>query len=322
MRLTNPLARGVFGGLLLVPCLMACSSDVPSSPGQGAGGGAVGEGGKAPSVAGATQAASGSTANPQAGTSGAPAGGDSSSFGGAGALGGAGAVGGAGASGSSSGSAGASGGAEAGVSGSSAGGAGGGSTSPAAELDGFSWTMACSKPDTDAGAQDRCYLLPPGASVCPSGGYTSIDKTLHFGGTPGTMYQVAMRFQGSHEQGDYSGGTAVSPGKEFLKGATHPSNGLHTFLSMEVSSPPATYNPNAGSSPGVAKVFDYRATITIAGGATVHMKAADSDCLMHRLCEGGKLDPCKNYVLEPISPASAPINGSELLITVESVTPM
>jgi hypothetical protein len=316
LSLKTPVARCVVGALLLLPCLLACSSDVPSPPAQGggasAGAGAAGEAGSAPSVAGAAQAAGGSTANPQAGMGGAPAGGQSPSFGGSG-------LGGGGASGSSSGSAGASGGMETGGSGA---GAGGGPTSPAAELNGFSWTMACNKPDTDPAAQDRCYLLPPGATDCPSGGYTSIDKTLHFGGTPGTMYQVAMRFQGSHEQGDYSGGTAVSPGKEFLKGATHANNGLHTFLSMEVSSPPATYNPNAGSSPGVVKVFDYRATITIEGGATVRMKAADSDCLMHRYCEGGKLDPCKNYVLEPISPASAPINGSELLITVESVKPM
>ena len=200
------------------------------------------------------------------------------------------------------------------------GGTGGASVSPGAELNGESWTMKCSKPDSDPGAGDRCWLLPAGQDKCPAGGYTSLDKTLHFGGTPGTIYQVTIRFEGTHEAGDYSGGTKVT--NEFLKGATHTANGLHTWLSMEVSSPAAVYNPNAGGNGGTVKTYDYKVTIPIEGGATVRIKASDSDCLMHRYCQNNVLSPCKGYVLAGISPADAPIDGSFLRMTVQSAVAM
>ena len=196
----------------------------------------------------------------------------------------------------------------------------GGQASPAAELNGESWTMKCTKPDRDPGAGDRCWLLPAGQNTCPAAGYTSLDKTLHFGGTPGTIYQVALHFEGTHEAGDYSGGTKVT--NEFLKCATHANGGLHTWLSMEVSSPAATYNPNAGGNGGTVRTYDYKVTIPIEGGATVRMKAFDIDCLMHRYCQNNVLSPCKGYVLPGISPADSPIDGSFLRMTVDSVTAM
>ena len=176
--------------------------------------------------------------------------------------------------------------------------------------------MKCTKPDTDPNAMDRCYLLPAGATDCPREGYTSVDRTLHFGGTPGTHYQVTIHFQGTHEAGDYSGGTADP--KEFLRGATHIS-GLHTWLSMEVSSPAATYNPNSGGGAGSVQVYDYSATIPIDAGATIRIKAFDSDCLMHRYCQNGDNKNCKGLVQPPISPADAPIDGSFLQMTVTAV---
>jgi hypothetical protein len=201
-----------------------------------------------------------------------------------------------------------------------AGSAGAGGQQPGAALNGVSWTMKCTKPDTDPGAGDRCWLLPMGQSTCPSAGYTSFDQTLNFGGTPGTTYQVTIHFEGTHEAGDYTGGTAMP--KEFLKGATHNSGGLHTWLSMEVSAPAATYNPNAGAAGGSVQVYNYRATIQIEGGATVRLKAYDKDCLMHRYCQNNDIANCKGYVLEGISPAASPIDGSFLRMTVESVKAM
>jgi len=209
----------------------------------------------------------------------------------------------------------------AGAAGQSGGGAGGASSDPAAELNGESWTMKCNKKDTAADAENRCYLLPDnGQGQCGSG-YTSVDKTLHFGGTPGTTYQVTIHFKGSHEAGDYQGGTKQGAKGEFLTGATHITGGLHTWLSMEVSSPAATYNPNSGGGAGSVQIYDYTATIPIAGGATVRMKAFDSDCLMHRWCPDKTYTNC-GYVMPPLSPADMPLDGSFLQMTVTSVKPM
>lgn len=202
-----------------------------------------------------------------------------------------------------------------------AGSSGAGGQQPGAALNGASWTMKCTKPDTDPGAApDLCWLLPMGQNTCPAAGYTSLDQTLNFGGTPGTTYQVTIHFEGTHEAGDYTGGTAIT--KEFLKGATHNSGGLHTWLSMEVSAPAATYNPNAGGNGGSIQVYNYRATIPIEGGATIRMKAYDKDCLMHHYCQDGNTANCKGYVLEGISPATSPIDGSFLRMTVESAKAM
>ncbi|MEP7052207.1 MAG: hypothetical protein ABJB12_17715 [Pseudomonadota bacterium] len=302
------------GVVSVVSSLIACSSDNQGAA-QAAG---------APGVAGANGVA-GSPTN----SAGAPAGGAApeagASFGGASSGGSSGSSG-AGAGGATSGGSGGGGGAAGGASnGGSAGAAGGGgaagaggdSTRPEAELNGAGWTMKCNKPDTDPTAQDRCYLYPPGVSVCPSGGYTSVDQTLHFGGTPGTHYQVTIHFQGTHEAGDYTGGMA-NP-KEFLRGATHITGGQHTWLSMEVSSPAATYNPNSGGNGGSVQVYDYSATIPIDAGATIRLKANDIDCLMHRYCQNMDNKNCKGLVQPPISPADAPIDGSFLQMTVTSV---
>jgi hypothetical protein len=207
----------------------------------------------------------------------------------------------------------------AGAAGTSGGGQGGGAARPEAELDGAGWPMKCTKPDTDPGAGDRCWLLPTGQEKCPQGGYTSLDRTLRFGGTPGVTYQVTIRFQGTHEAGDYRGGMADPP--QFLRNATHIDGGLHTWLSMEVSSPAAVYNPNSGGGGGSVQVYDYKATISIDGGATIRLKAFDSDCLMHRYCQNGQTNPCKGLVVPGISPAEAPIDGSFLQMTVQSVVP-
>jgi hypothetical protein len=210
-----------------------------------------------------------------------------------------------------------SGGASSGGSGGAAAGSGGSSSeSLAKELDGFGWTMECNKADTAPDAQNRCYLLPA-SGMCGSG-YTSIDRTITFGGAPGTTYEVSLHLRGSQEAGDYSGGMALT--KWFLKNATH-NDGLHNFLSMDVSAPKATYFPNAGAGGGAVTQYDYRVTIPIEGGATIHLKAFDKDCLQHRYCPDSTYQNC-GFVLEPFSPASDPIDGDFLFITVDSVKAM
>jgi hypothetical protein len=319
MKTKSRLGWCAFGTLALVRSLVACTEDTPS-PGDPSGGapGSAGSpvGGMTSSGAAGMplSGAAGSTA--QGGMAGSAAGnssGGQSVQAGAAGAGGTSNGGSAGGGGSSAGSA--------GSAGQGGGGTGGGASGPGAELNGESWTMKCNREDTAPDAENRCYLDPPNTTNCGSG-YTSVDRTLHFGGTPGTTYQVKIRFQGTHEAGDYQGGTKQGAKGEFLTGATHTANGLHTWLSMEVSAPAATYNPNAGGGAGSVQIYDYTATIPIAAGATIRMKAFDSDCLMHRYCEGGVNKPCKGYVLPPISPADSPIDGSFLQMTVVSVTPM
>jgi hypothetical protein len=175
--------------------------------------------------------------------------------------------------------------------------------------------MKCTRPDTSAGAADRCYLEPPDGK-CPADGYTSYDRTLKFGGTPGVTYNVTIHFQGIHEAGDYQGGMAEP--KQFLRGATHINRALHTWLSMEVSSPAALYNPNAGAGAGSVTVYDYVATIPIDGGATIRLKANDFDCLMHR-CPGNQLSGCNGVNVPGTSPPIPASDGGYMHMTVQSV---
>ncbi len=192
------------------------------------------------------------------------------------------------------------------------GGSAGAPQKPEAELDGLSWTMICNK----AADGNLCGVFPPGSDTCPADGYKSVDKTVHFGGTPGTTYDVTIHFQGTQEAGDYTGGTA-NP-KELLKGATHQDT-LHNWLALEVSAPAATYNPNAGACCGSVQIYDYVATIPVEAGATLHLTAQDKDCLMHRYCQNDVTSPCKGLVVDGISPANAPIDGAFLHMTVTSV---
>lgn len=319
MNMKSPLLWCTLGFLGVAASLVGCTQDATLPEGMAgapASAGSAPVGGTPSSSAGTTSLGGGSGMPAQAGMAGMASTTAGSGSGGQSGQAGAGA-GGASGGATTGGSAGSATGGE----GQSGGGAGGGSSSPALELNGESWTMKCSKPDTAPDAENRCYLLPPGQDQCGSG-YTSVDKTLHFGGTPGTTYQVTIRFQGTHEAGDYQGGTKQGPKGEFLTGATHINGGLHTWLSMEVSSPAATYNPNAGGGAGSVQVYDYTATIPIAGGATVRLKAFDIDCLMHRYCQNNDFKNCKGYVLPPISPAASPIDGSFLQMSVMSVTPM
>ncbi len=193
-------------------------------------------------------------------------------------------------------------------------GGGGGSGEPGAALDGQRWDMECTKAD----AGNLCAVLPPGVETCPNDGYTSTDKTIDFGGTPGKLYNVTLRFQGTHEAGDYSGGTANPP--QFLKGAAHQAKGLHTWLSLEVSSPKETYNPNSDGGGGTVKTYDYMATIPVEGGATLSMKGFDIDCLMHHHCPDNSM-PCmgQGLVIDGIPPAPEAFWGAFLLMTVVSV---
>lgn len=269
-----------------------------SGTGGGSGGTSAGTGGTTGSGGGAATA-SGGAAGGKTGASGGSAG--TTATGGA--------TGGSNSGGGRNGSGGA-----AGASGAGSGGQGGAS-SPAAELEGAGWTMKCTKPSGNG--DNQCYLYPPGQSSCPSGGYMSVDQTLHFGGTAGTTYDVTIHFQGTHEAGDYSGGTKIT--NQLLKNAMHTASGPHTWLAMEVSAPAATYNPNSGGGAGSVQVYDYMATIQIQGGATIHLTGHDSDCLMHRYCQNNVLNPCKGLVVPDISPADSPIDGSFLNMHVVSV---
>lgn len=308
------ISKVVLGALTLAEALVfgACSSDstnVGAAGGAGSGGSAVAGGAGAAGAGPSGSSGSAGAANGGGGTGGAGgSSGQGTTQAGSGGVSGSASSGGAGGS-SSAGAA--------GTSGSS--GQGGGTARPEVELDGAGWTMKCTKPDTQPGAGDRCWLLPAGQDQCPQGGYTSVDRTLHFGGTPGVTYRVTIRFQGTHEAGDYTGGTAEP--KQFLRGATHVNGGLHTWLSLEVSAPAAVYNPNSGAGGGSVQVYDYTATISIEGGATIRLKAFDSDCLMHRYCQNGDIDDCKGLVVPGISPAEMPIDGGFLQMTVQSVVP-
>jgi hypothetical protein len=183
-------------------------------------------------------------------------------------------------------------------------------------LDGARWDLKCSA----ATRGNLCLVLAPGktqASDCPAGtGYTSVDKTLTFGGKPGTTYQVTLHVRGSIETGDYT----VAADDGWGVGGTFKSGSVHLNMSLDISSPKQTFHPNDKGGGGQVQTFDYTKTIMIEGGATIHMGASDTDCDMHRYCKPNS-SPCEGYVIPGITPAPAPFDGSFLQIDVVSVTP-
>jgi hypothetical protein len=195
---------------------------------------------------------------------------------------------------------------------------------PAAVLEGQRWDLPCGPmvPDNQV-----CQDLPVNTTMCPPDpGSRTVNRTLTFGGTPNTFYDVELRFRGVVEPKIYEGGTEW--GQHLYVGgvpALHEdgTKSQYNVYSLTVSSPANVYYFNFDEHMGETRyVFpvDIRHVVTIEGGARVTLASMDLDCVMIRNCVDVTVQPCTPYVIAGVPPASG-YNGQFLLINVLSVTP-
>ncbi len=280
---------------LLIALVGGCSTAEPARPMQSAGGQA-----------------------PTGGSSGAP--GAATTSGGTN-LGGAGAAaGGAGAGGTGVGGTGTSGNTGAGsaglASGGDSGGQGAGPLAAAAALDGVRWELTC-------GATVEDGRVCEYANPCDAGKAVSLDKTVTFGGTAGKLYDVTLRFRGVVEPRKYLGGTA--DGAHFrIGGEPDPASdtNLYGVYSFEVSAPPQIFYLNDDAQTGhYVFPIDHIKTITISGGASIHLLGVDRvpPCFAARNCDP-KQPVCTPFVVDGIEPAPAAFNGQFIQLNAVSVS--
>ena len=195
---------------------------------------------------------------------------------------------------------------------------------PAAVLEGQRWDLPCGPmiPDNQV-----CQDLPADATMCPPDpGSRTVNRTLTFGGTPHTFYDVELRFRGVVEPKIYEGGTEWGQ-HLYVGGVPAPhqdgSKSQYNVYSLTVSSPANVYYFNFDEHMGESRyVFpvDIRHVVTIEGGARVTLASTDLDCVMIRNCVDVAVQPCTPYVIAGVPPSSG-YNGQFLLMNVLSVTP-
>ena len=227
-------------------------------------------------------------------------------------------------------------------------GAGGSDLMAAASvLDGKMWLGPCLR-DTQAAVCATVNGACPGANTAGSGfaGVLTTDRTLTFGGTPGTPYTVTLHIQGEVESKQYGGmdanSTLTSPmANGFCIGGTPTNNDAYNVYDLRVTNPNGgtvtNYFLNSLQGPGVSNHtsygIDYTAQIKVMGGATIRMVAADSNCSMIKNCGPTVNDGntcAAPIVLQNIEPTAAaanpsfnfttPYNGQWIVMTVKAVT--
>src|SRR5262245_2305165 len=124
-----------------------------------------------------------------------------------------------------------------------------GALGPAAAIHGQRWEVPCGK---SLQAEQTCENFPPGSTSCPAGGYYDLNKTVTFGGSPGTIYNVTVRIRGVVEPKPYTGG--MCDGMHFCVGGTPSAGGepgVYNTYGINVSSPKQDYWLNHDEGKGV-----------------------------------------------------------------------
>ncbi len=170
--------------------------------------------------------------------------------------------------------------------------------SVAATLNGLRWELPCTKAVADPTV---CETLP------------SVTTSATMGGTPGTTYEVTLRFRGVVEISLYDGGTANG---YWQIGGAPPVGSTINVYALDVSALPQTYYVNQGVSNRVVVALDYTETIPIEAGATVTLRADSRDSFeLRNLGSDGQ-----PIVVPGIAPAPKPFDGQFMQMDVVSVT--
>lgn len=141
------------------------------------------------------------------------------------------------------------------------------------------------------------------------------EKTFTFGGTPGTVYDVTLRIRGIFEPTTIEGGETPDPRHPYFKVGGTVKTLDWSYWHIEVSEPKQTYFLN--HYPSVAHIIykeDFEATIPVAGGASVVVRAIDGN---DRQIDNGKPGPDRNQIIEGV--VDEPLAGQMLRLDVVRV---
>ena len=142
------------------------------------------------------------------------------------------------------------------------------------------------------------------------------EKAFAFGGEPGTVYDVTLRIRGIFEPTTIEGGTTPDPKHPYFKIGGTAKTLDWSYWHIEVSEPKQTYYLN--HYPAVAHVIykeDFEATIPVAGGAGVTVRAIDGN---DRQIDNGKPGADRNRIIEGV--VEKPLAGQMLRLDVVEVS--
>jgi len=142
------------------------------------------------------------------------------------------------------------------------------------------------------------------------------EKSIVFGGQGRTVYDVTLRIRGLFEPTTMEGGNAPDPAHPyFVTGGQSRTTDYSQWL-IDVSEPKQTYTLN--HYPRVSHTIykeDFQATIPIAAGATVIVRAVDSND--RQIDNGAKGRPDRQQTIEGV--ADTPLPGQLVRLDVMGV---
>jgi hypothetical protein len=141
------------------------------------------------------------------------------------------------------------------------------------------------------------------------------EKSFTFGGKPGTTYDVTLRVRGIFEPTTIEGGEEPDPRNPYFKAGGTVKTGDWSYWHIVVSDPKQTYYLNHYPSIGhVIYKEDFEATIPVAAGATVAVRAIDGN---DRQIDNGKVGSDRQQIIEGV--VDQPLAGQMLRLDVTSV---
>jgi hypothetical protein len=162
---------------------------------------------------------------------------------------------------------------------------------------------------------DECTgPFPPQPDTCAH--HRVHEKSFAFGGKPGAVYDVKLRVRGIFEPTTIEGGTTPDPKHPYFVVGGKVKTLDWSYWHIEVSEPKQTYYLN--NYPSVAHIIykeDFEATIQVAGGAKVVVRAIDGN---DRQIDNGKPGADRNQIIEGV--VDKPLAGQMLRLDVVSVS--
>lgn len=141
------------------------------------------------------------------------------------------------------------------------------------------------------------------------------EKSFTFGGEPGKTYDVTLRVRGIFEPTTIEGGAVPDPKHPYFKAGGTVKTGDWSHWHIVVSKPEQTYFLN--HYPAIGHVIykeDFEATIPVAAGATVVVRAIDGN---DRQIDNGKAGPDRQQIIQGV--VDQPLAGQMLRLDVTSV---
>jgi hypothetical protein len=142
------------------------------------------------------------------------------------------------------------------------------------------------------------------------------EKSVTFGGKPGTTYDVSLRVRGLFEPTRMEGGTTPDPANPWFVAGGVTRSPDYSQWSIEVSSPAQTYTLN--NYPRTSHTIyrhDFQVTIPVAAGATVRVRVVDAND--RQIDNGATGRPDRLQVLDGVT--DKPMAGQMLRLDVVGV---